>query len=90
MTTAYLLANEHVPADRRTEAFAWLSLMLNAGAALGNAAGGTIAANSTASHGFLLASACAIAGATILAASTVARRLGRVKPFVDANGPART
>ena len=75
LTTAYVLANHHLPAARRTEAFAWLSLTLNAGAALGNAAAGTIATESAASHGFLFASACATGGAAILAASTVARRV---------------
>jgi MFS family permease len=73
LTTAYVLANDLVPAARRTEAFAWLSLALNAGAALGNAGAGTIAAHGGAAPGFLLASGCAAGGAAILAASIVAR-----------------
>lgn len=73
LTTAYLVANDDVPAARRTEAFAWLSLTLNAGAALGNAAGGTIAAHGGARHGFLLASACALGGAVVLTAGAVVR-----------------
>lgn len=73
LTTAYLLTNEDVPAARRTEAFAWVSLALNAGAALGNATGGTIAAHGGARHGFLLASGCALGGAAVLTAGAVLR-----------------
>lgn len=89
LTTAYLLANDRVPAGRRTEAFAWLSLTLNAGVALGNATAGTIATHGGASRGFLLASACATGGTVILAASTVARHR-RHKRLIDADGPAPT
>jgi MFS family permease len=88
LTTAYLLANDHVPSSRRTEAFAWLSLTLNAGVAVGTATAGTIATHSGATHGFLLASACATGGGAILAVSTTARR--RHKRPDNATGPART
>ena len=80
LTTGYLIASDDVPAVRRTEAFAWLSLTLNTGVALGNVAAGTIATDGTASHGFILASACATAGAGALAVAAIARSRAGAQP----------
>jgi MFS family permease len=71
LTTAFLLASELAPTERRTEAYAILSLTLNSGAALGGALGGQLVAAAGARPGFLLAVASPLLGAAILANPTL-------------------
>lgn len=69
LTTAFLLADVRVPAARRTEAFAWLSVLLNAGVALGSALAGITASGPGPRTGFLQAAAAALLAATTLVAA---------------------
>lgn len=67
ITTAFLLAAESAPADRQTEAYALLSLTLNAGAALGGVLAGQLVARGSSSTGFLIVVAGGLLSATLLA-----------------------
>jgi MFS family permease len=77
LSTAFLLAAQRAPSGRQTEAYALLSLALNAGAALGGVLAGQIVASGSAGHGFLLAVACGLLGTIVLALPTVRQRRAR-------------
>jgi MFS family permease len=83
LTTAYLLANDLVPADRTTLGFSLLTLALNAGAAAGYTLGAQLAVHGSAANGFWLG-----AGAAILAAFAAASLAAPRRRIGDANSRA--
>ena len=74
LSTAYLLAGDLVPADRMTVGFSLLTLALDAGAAVGYAVGGQLAAHGSAADGFRLGASAALLAAFVAAGLAVAPR----------------
>lgn len=74
LTTAYLLADDLVPADRRAAGFSLLTLALNAGAAAGYALAAQLTAHLSATGGFLLGTGAALLAALGAVNLAIARR----------------
>lgn len=74
LTTAYLLADDLVPADHTAVGFSLLTLALNAGAAAGYALAGQLTAHQSAADGFLLGTGAALLAALAAVNLAVSRR----------------
>jgi MFS family permease len=79
LTTVYLLVDERVPRERVTEAFAWVSSALPAGASLGTVLAGWIVAGASPRAGFLTGAALSLlailAALAALRSAQVVRRM---------------
>ncbi len=87
LTTAYLVVDEAVAADRRTRAGTWVNTAFNAGSSAGSAAAGALMARTTPDAGYLLAALPLLVVAAALAAVTPSGRGGW--PGGRRRGPTR-